>query len=152
MGIEASEMAVTSWHWRKHTSKASGKEMLAVTYYGALSDKPITEYLPINHEGYAGQKALGHLVQMKNKSGAPDTAIHSLEGIAQAMNKGTPPAKITYKQDGKFYRVLTREWIESPPSTKSKENLFHGSERAIPAFVSLPFPTAERARQVWRDD
>lgn len=112
MGIEASEMAVTSWHWRKHVSRASGKEMLAVTYYGALSDKPITEYLPINHDGYAGQKALGLLVQMKTKSNAPNTTDNSLDGIAQAMNEGTPPAKITYKQDGKFHRVLTREWAE----------------------------------------
>lgn len=112
MGIEASEMGVTSWHWRKHVSKASGKEMLAVTYYGALSDKPITEYLPINHDGYAGQKALGLLVQMKTKSGAPNTTDNSLDGIAQAMNEGTPPAKITYKRDGKFHRVLTREWTE----------------------------------------
>lgn len=112
MGIEASEMAVTSWTWRKHVSKASGKEMLAVTYYGALNDKPITEYLPINHDGYAGQKALGVLVQMKGKSGAPNSDVHSLDGIAQAMNDGAPPAKITYKQDGKFYRMLTREWAE----------------------------------------
>jgi DNA repair protein RadD len=127
MGIEPSEMAVTDWRWRKHVSKASGKEMLAVTYYGALSDKPITEYLPINHEGYAGQKALGHLVQMKGKSGAPDTGVHSLDGIAQAMNDGAPPAKITYKQDGKFYRVITREWNESQLSTRNNESLLSGS-------------------------
>lgn len=112
MGLEASEMAVTSWNWRKHVSKASGKEMLAVTYYGALSDKPITEYLPINHDGYAGQKALGLLVQAKTKSNAPNTADNSIDGIAQAMNDGMPPVKITYKQDGKFHRVLTREWTK----------------------------------------
>ena len=127
MGIESSEMVVTSWNWRKHVSKASGKEMLAVTYYGALSDKPITEYLPINHEGYAGQKALGVLVQMKDKSGAPNSDIHSLEGISSAMNKGIPPAKINYKKDGKFYRVLTREWNESQANTRNKESLSNGS-------------------------
>lgn len=152
MGIEASEMAVTSWHWRKHVSKASGKEMLAVTYYGALSDKPITEYLPINHDGYAGQKALGVLVQMKTKSGAPNTADNSLDGIAQAMNDGTPPAKITYKKDGKFHRVLTREWTESPPNTKNNASLSNGSDRLSRTLEYLPFPTAAHARQVWRGD
>ena len=131
MGIEPSEMAVTDWRWRKHVSKASGKEMLAVTYYGALSDKPITEYLPINHEGYAGQKALGVLVQMKTKSGAHNTTDNSLDSISQAMNGGTPPAKITYKQDGKFYRVITRQWIESQQSTKSNASLYHGSAGLI---------------------
>lgn len=152
MGIEASEMAVTSWHWRKHVSKASGKEMLAVTYYGALSDKPITEYLPINHEGYAGQKALGQLVQMKAKSKAPNTTDNSLDGIAQAMNEGTPPAKITYKKDGKFHRVLTREWTESPPNTKNNASLSDGFDKLSRTLESLPFPTAAHARQVWRGD
>jgi len=147
MGIEPSEMVVTDWKWRKHVSKASGKEMLAVTYYGALSDKPITEYLPINHEGYAGQKALGQLLQMKAKSGAPDTDDHSLDGISASMNAGMPPAKITYKQDGKFYRVLTREWTESQQSTKSSESLSDGSSKLIPASESLPFPTAAQGRQ-----
>ena len=110
MGIEAQELQVTAWNWRMHVSKASGKEMLAVTYYGALSDKPITEYLPINHEGYAGQKALERLVEAKRKSCAPNTEESSLDGIADAMNSGEPPVTITYKQDGKFYRVLTRSW------------------------------------------
>jgi len=110
MGIEADELEVTSWVWRRHVSKASGKEMLAVTYYGALSDKPITEYLPINHEGYAGQKSLERLVEAKRQSRAPNAEDPSLVGIAIAMNKGVAPAAITYKQDGKFYRVLTRSW------------------------------------------
>jgi DNA repair protein RadD len=110
MGIEAQELEVTEWNWRKHVSKASGKEMLAVTYYGALSDKPITEYLPINHEGYAGQKAIERLVEAKRQSRAPNTEESSLDGIADAMNRGVAPTTITYKQDGKFYRVLTRSW------------------------------------------
>ena len=110
MGIEAQELEVTEWNWRRHVSKASGKEMLAVTYYGALSDKPITEYLPINHEGYAGQRALENLIIAKRHSNAPNTEEPSLDGIADAMNKGVAPATITYKQDGKFYRVLTRSW------------------------------------------
>jgi DNA repair protein RadD len=133
MGIEAQELQVTEWNWRKHVSKASGKEMLAVTYYGALSDKPITEYLPINNEGYAGQKALERLVEAKQKSKAPNTDEPSLDGIADAMNKGAAPTTITYKQDGKFYRVLTRSWNESQPSTKSNENLSDGFARLTPA-------------------
>ena len=110
MGIEAHELQVTEWNWRKHVSKASGKEMLAVTYYGALSDKPITEYLPINHEGYAGQRALESLIVAKRRSNAPNTEESSLDGIADAMNRGVAPTTITYKQDGKFFRVLTRSW------------------------------------------
>jgi len=57
MGLEGKELEVSAWAWKEHTSKASGKQMLAVTYYGGLSDAPITEYLPILHEGYAGDRA-----------------------------------------------------------------------------------------------
>jgi len=117
-----------------------------------LSDKPITEYLPINHEGYAGQKALGVLVQMKGNSGARNSDVHSLDGIAQAMNDGAPPAKITYKQDGKFYRVLTREWKESLPSTKSSESLSDGFEELSQRLKSLRSLTAAQGRQALRGD
>lgn len=133
MGIEAQELEVTEWSWRRHVSKASGKEMLAVTYYGALSDKPITEYLPINHEGYAGQRALESLIVAKRRSNAPNTEESSLDGIADAMNKGAAPSTITYKQDGKFFRVLTRSWNESKQSMKSNASLSDGFARPIPA-------------------
>jgi pyruvate/2-oxoglutarate dehydrogenase complex dihydrolipoamide acyltransferase (E2) component len=39
----------------------SGKDMLTVTYYGCLSDKPVTEYLTVLHEGYAGRAAFTSL-------------------------------------------------------------------------------------------
>jgi DNA repair protein RadD len=112
MGIEANEMTVTSWNWRKHVSKASGKEMLAVTYYGALSDKPITEYFPVLHDGYAGEKSRRLLVEIGNNVGLMVTGNEAkgIDYIASLMNKGAAPTTITYKQDGKFYRVLTRSW------------------------------------------
>jgi len=51
MGVDVQEMTVTEWRWRKHTSRASGKEMLAVSYYGALSDPLVEEYFPVTHGG-----------------------------------------------------------------------------------------------------
>ena len=36
MGLDATEMDITDWQWRRHTSRASGKEMLRVTYYLSL--------------------------------------------------------------------------------------------------------------------
>ena len=64
MGLEGKDLEVTSWNWRRHISKASGKEMLSCTYYGSLSDRPITEYLPVLHDGYAGDKAMRQLMTM----------------------------------------------------------------------------------------
>jgi len=116
MGLECTNLEVTSWAWREHTSKASGKIMLSCTYYGSLSDKPVTEYLAILHEGYAGSKAMQLLATMAGSSGVRLSdcmdCIDRLDGIATAMSNSTPPEYIDFKKDGKFYRVINRRWNE----------------------------------------
>lgn len=110
MGLEPQELEVQLWEWSKYTSKTSGKDMLKVTYYGALSDPPITEYLAVLHEGFAGAKAMATLGQIAIKSGAGQTQTAGLSEIASVMNGATPPSLVTYKKDGKYHRVLTRQW------------------------------------------
>lgn len=118
MGLAGQEMQVGSWRWRKHVSQASGKEMLACTYYGRhLSDKSITEYMPVLHDGYAGQKAVMQVVAMATSCGADMADAYQrmrdgegLEYFAHQMNSGKPPARIEYRMDGKFHRVIKRLW------------------------------------------
>lgn len=116
MGLEGKDLEVTSWNWRRHVSRASGKEMLSCTYYGSLSDKPITEYLPVLHDGYAGQKAMRQLLTMANSSGAHLAEAAHLEGsegldyLAVQMSNSKPPTSIEYRLDGKFHRVIKRSW------------------------------------------
>jgi DNA repair protein RadD len=110
MGLAPSALEVTNWKWRKHVSRASGKEMLAVTYYGQLSDPSVTEYLTVTHDGYAGEKALNMLAQMVARSGAVLASDDDLEQAASALNAGAPPSEVQYRRDGKFFRVLKREW------------------------------------------
>jgi DNA repair protein RadD len=112
MGIEGTDMEITSWFWRKHLSRASGKEMLACTYYGGLSDPPITEYLAVAHDGYAGDKSMRLLCTIAASAKVPMqlTPDVGLMDIADLMNLGTPPADIEYKKDGKFFRVMKRSW------------------------------------------
>ena len=112
MGLDGQELDVTSWTWRKHISKASGIEMLAVTYYGGLSDTPITEYLPIMHEGYAGQRAMSQLLSIANSASIVPGGLNvkTLEDMVQNMNNATPPEWIEYRKDGKFFRVMKRSW------------------------------------------
>jgi DNA repair protein RadD len=118
MGVDAKDMIITGWNWRKHISNNSGKEMLAVSYYSKnISDPLITEYLPLRHDGYAGDKAVRELAKMANSSGVGSrelfaTGITKLDSIAKYMNDGKPPATIKYKKEGKFYRVLSRKWNE----------------------------------------
>lgn len=110
MGTTGFDMDVTSWAWRKHTSKMSGKDMLCVAYYGALSDPVVTEYLTVTHDGYAGQRAVAQLVKMAQKAGASFEGVDLLEDWAERLNKSKPPSHISYKKDGAYYRVLTRDW------------------------------------------
>lgn len=112
MGLDGQELEVSSWAWRQHISKASGIEMLAVTYYGSLSDTPITEYLPIMHEGYAGQRAMGQLLSMANSASIVPGGLNvkTLVDMVQNMNNATPPKLIEYRKDGKFFRVIKRSW------------------------------------------
>ena len=112
MGVEGDELEVTEWLWRKHISRTSGKEMLSVTYYGALNDVPVTEYLPVAHDGYAGQKALSQLAKIAASAGIVDggLAVNTLEQMAANMNKTTPPALVEFIKEGKFFKVVKRSW------------------------------------------
>lgn len=117
MGIEAQEMRVKSWQWRTHVSRSSGKEMVKVTYYGALSDRPVTEYLPVLHDGYAGQKAMATVAHIARNAGASVPESGDIVELCDELNRGFPPDQIGYKMDGKFYRVLTREWEKEYATT-----------------------------------
>lgn len=116
MGIALQEMPVTAWQWRVHVSRATGQPLLACTYYGALSDRPITEYFPVLHDGYAGQMATRQLVSIANASGADLSGAATMAGpaglayVARQMTGSAHPAQIAYRRDGKFYRVLRRTW------------------------------------------
>lgn len=110
MGRELDEMNVYEWRWLKHVSRTSGKEMLAVRYYGGLSDPAITEYLTVTHGGFAGQKAISMLNDFIARSGANIENDMSLEAIAERITKSSPPKSISYKKDGKYHRVVNRRW------------------------------------------
>ena len=111
MGLDGNEMKVSDWRWRKHISRASGKEMLSVSYYGGISDPPIVEYFPVTHEGYAGQKAAQTIFNLSSNSKAKINLTETdLDAMSQALNTGMPPQIIKYKKDGKFFKVTDRSW------------------------------------------
>ena len=110
MGNEGHDFEVSGWHWSKHTSRASGIEMLKVTYYGDLSDAPINEYLTIKHDGYPGQKAMRNLIDIASESGAVISFVRELDDLCQVMNAAKHPAMIEYRKNGKFYEVMNRKW------------------------------------------
>lgn len=111
MGVEGIDLEVTAWTWRKHISRASGKEMLSCTIYGGLSDPPVTEYLAVTHDGYAGEKSRRLLAEIAHKAGVSiNYSASDLHQLAQQMTDGMPPSSIEFKREGKFYTIIKRAW------------------------------------------
>lgn len=110
MGLDGIDMALTGWRWREHISATSGKAMLAVSYYGRLSDPSVNEYFPVLHEGYAGQKAMKEVIKIAEQSKIVGMDVNNLSSLAAQLSKGTHPNQIKYKKDGKFFKVVKRNW------------------------------------------
>ena len=111
MGDALVEMRVTDWRWRKHTSKASGKDMVAVYYYGGISDPIVTEYFTILHDGYAGSAAVQRLATIAAACGCTHALRNNdLNDLCFEIQQGRKPQQIHYKKDGKYFRVTRREF------------------------------------------
>lgn len=111
MGTDSIDMTISDWRWREHVSRGSGKRMIALDYYGMLYDPVVTEYFTILHDGYSGAAAAQKLASIATKSGAYNAMKHNdLGSICAELNLGTKPKLISYKKDGKFYRVIKREF------------------------------------------
>ena len=83
--------------------------MMKVTYRGALSDKPVTEYLCVLHDGITGERAREYLRYMARQA---DVELHSedMYTTCKDMSMGTPPKTVKFKKSGKFHRILERNW------------------------------------------
>jgi len=110
MGNSGTEMEVKRWAWLEHVSRTSGIKMIRITYYGNLSDKPVSEYLCVNHTGYAQSKALRTLSSILEQSGDSASDFHSEFELCDHMNKQTPPSTIDYTKSGKYHQVIKRNY------------------------------------------
>lgn len=112
MGLSNNSMKITAWRWSCHESQSSGKMMIKVTYYGQLSDRPVTEYIPLLHEGYAGKKSMALIATISKsiKVEIPNTG--NLLDLCSAFNSGQHPSLVEFTRDGRFYRVTRRSWDE----------------------------------------
>jgi DNA repair protein RadD len=97
MGIEPNRLDVQFWRWENVTSKKTGNDMLKVTYYGDIGQKPVIEFFCINHPGYASIRAWKSL----NEMGIDTDNI-------EVLNNSTMPDFIVYKKDGNFNKILQR--------------------------------------------
>jgi len=124
MGLESIRMEVTGWRWTKKVSNRTGIEMILCSYYGALSDPTIREYLTVAHDGFAGLKARRTLRTIAEKCGSDMSQFDgdsTLSDLASVMSKETPPAEIEYRKDGNFYRIIDRVWNDDERRVHSED-------------------------------
>lgn len=110
MGTKPLDLDVSGWQWRKHISRASGNEMLLVRYYSGLT-RHVDEYLHVLSESDMGRRHRKVVADMMAHSLPPDLPL-DLDSAAERLNGCRSPSRITYKREGKYYKVFTREYHE----------------------------------------
>lgn len=126
MGIENRSIEIKSWAWRVHESQKSGKEMIKVTYYPKnYTEKAVSEYLCILHDGYAGQNGRRTLAALARQSGVNLGNTEDIDELCGLFFSASPPATIEVSKDGKWDRVIARIWAkkaENEPALASQDD------------------------------
>lgn len=110
MGVRAPiKMPVKEWRWSVQKSREKGIEMLRVDYYADAIGVAVTDYYCIKHQGYTGSRERLNLYREIRHARMIFTT-KPMMAVAQSLTETDPPKEITYRQNGKYKEVLTREW------------------------------------------
>jgi DNA repair protein RadD len=98
-------MVVKDWRWDIHNN---GTDMLRVRYYphDMLRDV-VTEYFTVWHGGAASYRAWESLKKIMGPLGLPCSQD---DDIYAYLHNAPPPTSITYRKEGRFFRVISRSW------------------------------------------
>lgn len=98
-------MVVKDWRWDIHNN---GTDMLRVRYYphDMLNDV-VTEYFTLWHGGAASYRAWEALKKIMGPLGLPCSQD---DDIYAHLHNAPPPTSITYRKEGRFFRVISRSW------------------------------------------
>lgn len=97
---------VRFWNWQEYISK-SGKDMLKVVYF--TTEGTVSEYLCIYHDGYPGMKGRAILESIARQSGVKMDMNMEVSDFLDELT-GHPPQSIEYITEGKFHKILSRQW------------------------------------------
>lgn len=97
---------VKKWQWSVEKSRKSGKDMIVCRYYPeGIGVEPIIEYFCVWHDGFAGIKGRRELKKICESCGFFNEPNNTNE-----LDNLQEPAIIKYIVDGKYPRVIAREW------------------------------------------
>ena len=107
----AQSMKISSWRWDIQNSRKTGQPMFVVRFYSSLHLPPITEYLVVAHEGWAGEAARIKYAKYAQASNCHEAiSAPDMNAAAEVLNSATPPKKIYYKRNGKYHEIVKRSW------------------------------------------
>jgi DNA repair protein RadD len=118
---------VVSCGWGKHTkrSDSDAPPTLRIDYEcrhadteGGLMTTKISEWVCIEHEGYARLKAVGWW-QCRSAAEVPDTVDQALSLLNRGA--GRMSAQITTTKDGKYFRIQSCEFVDEIPEEWAEE-------------------------------
>ena len=101
---------VQYWMWEQKVSK-SGNDMVVVSYYGNYGDPILREYLLLWNEGFAGRKSMKAFREIAEGSRANLSRVRTEKDMIDAMKNATPPHVVRWERDGKYKRVISREFV-----------------------------------------
>lgn len=113
-GDELSAYPVYSWLWMIKQSRKSGKDMITADYVvhqGAL--RQVTEYYCVFHEGWAGENAQRHIMEICKETGT-NPAQHTWQELIDEIAAKEPPAYILVEDQEsngrKYKRIVQKIW------------------------------------------
>jgi DNA repair protein RadD len=126
MGRDLPEAEIRDWSWCRHKT-AKGTDCLRVTYHLRDLKRTLSEYLCVEHGGYAEQKAIKRLFEIaKGAQVQLPRGACTIDDLAAAMSQGACPGLVRYTNDGKWDRVVALEWsanaapVATPTESETK--------------------------------
>jgi len=104
-------VCIAYWKWSVELSKKSGKEMIVCRYYpDGIGEQPIAEYFCVYHDGFAGIKGRKAIKEICDAIG-----FDTIPNDTKELDRAPCPLSLKYVMDGKFPRVLARDFPPVEP-------------------------------------
>lgn len=138
MKIEGKTMMVSDLFWKMVPSKKGGYPMVVAEFTGHQKDDPkLAEFFCVAHppsesgSTFARDKGIESLTRYLKEMGLPTDGLDTLNKeenmgyFIEWMNKmGKMPSTVEYIKDGKFWKILSRNWNKQEvlPQTKEQDD------------------------------
>lgn len=109
MQIDVQEMDVVAWICSVVNSQKDGTPMVLIKYYD-IEMKYLSEFLFLGHKNKMQNYWQNQFCSIAAMAGVNLVGQSGLNACVRLLQNGTPPSKIMFKKEGKYFKVLNRVW------------------------------------------